>query len=439
MARFGMLKSLITLLAGFAVVTTAVPLEELGARVDNLSPVAREILLGSRAVVPRSVPSAPYFVSYFDRFISSSSLPAVSDIEGFTVFALAFIYPNSLQDNAATWAELDADTRASTLAEYSAAGISLIVSAFGSGSVPTSSGYDPTATAEYIANYVIEYGLAGVDVDYEDFDAVETSGTAVAWLTTFTQALRSQLPQGQYILTHAPVAPWFSPNLWPDNGYLGVHAAIGGIIDWYNIQFYNQGTTEYTTCAGLLTASSSTWPESALFQIAANGVTLNKLVIGKPAGASDATNGYMDPGTLATCLETAKSEGWSGGAMTWQYPDGDSSWITEVRADSWPVGSVITSTTTTTTSTKTSTTTTKSSTTTTSTKTTTSSTTTTKTTTSSTSTSTSCASASAWTAADAYPSGSVVTYNGDLWEANQWNEDEVPGGASGAWDEAAVC
>jgi len=117
-----------------------------------------------------------------------------------------------------------------------------------------------------------------------------------------------------------------------------VHEQVGDIIDWYNVQFYNQGTTEYTTCAGLLTASSSTWPESALFQIAANGVTLDKLVIGKPAVAADETaGGFIDPATLATCVAEAKSEGWTAGVMSWEYPDAAAAWIAEVRADSWPV------------------------------------------------------------------------------------------------------
>ena len=34
-------------------------------------------------------------------------------------------------------------------------------------------------------------------------------GSAEQWLATFTTAIRSQLPKGQYILTHAPVAPWY--------------------------------------------------------------------------------------------------------------------------------------------------------------------------------------------------------------------------------------
>lgn len=79
-----------------------------------------------------------------------------------------------------------------------------------------------------------------------------------------------------------------------------------------------EGTSEYTTCAGLLTTSSSTWPESALFQIAANGVALDKLVIGKPGISSDASNGFIDPSTLAGCVEQAKNQGWDAGVMVWE-------------------------------------------------------------------------------------------------------------------------
>ncbi|KAJ7733931.1 glycoside hydrolase superfamily [Mycena metata] len=245
-----------------------------------------------------------------------------------------------------------ASSRVSSLSSLSSL---FIVSAFGSGSSPTSQ--DPTTVANHIANYVKTYSLDAVDIDYEDDPALESAGTAIAWLSTLTTVLRQQLPQGQYILTHAPVAPWFSPGLWPRNGYLGVHAAVGNLIDWYNVQFYNQGASEYVTCAGLLTASSSVWPESALFQIAANGVPLNKLVIGKGATGADATNGYIDPATLAGCVAQAKSQGWSAGVMEWQYPNGGSAWIEEVRAGSWPVGggggTTTTSTTTKTTSTST--------------------------------------------------------------------------------------
>ena len=97
------------------------------------------------------------------------------------------------------------------------------------------------------------------------------------------------------------------------------------------------------TCSGLLDESSSTWPESALFQIYDNGVALDKIVIGKPGTTGDASNGcvsfysvtsitadaeheldlrYIDPGTLAGCVEDAYKEGWNAGIMVWQVGNG---------------------------------------------------------------------------------------------------------------------
>ena len=65
-------------------------------------------------------------------------------------------------------------------------------------------------------------------------------GSAENWLIEFTRALRAALPAGQYIVTHAPVGPWFSPAF--PAGYTEVHKQVGSLIDWYNVQFYNQGT-----------------------------------------------------------------------------------------------------------------------------------------------------------------------------------------------------
>jgi chitinase len=48
-------------------------------------------------------------------------------------------------------------------------------------------------------------------------------------------------------------------------------------------------------------------------------------------------------------------------------------------------------------------------------------------------------SAAAWVSNQAYVSGNVVSYGGDTWTANQWNYDEVPGGASGAWNNDGAC
>ncbi|KAJ7612521.1 glycoside hydrolase family 18 protein [Mycena polygramma] len=299
---------------------------------DGLDQQARDILA-------RATPAAPHWVIYSDQFVSGTTgPPAVSAVTGFNVFALSFLLTEGAFDKAEEWTTLTDAQRASVKAQYNAAGIKLIVSVFGSTDVPTSSGANPVTTATTMANWVKQYNLDGIDVDYEDFNAFDAGdGKAEAWLITFTTQLRTLLPQGTYILTHAPVAPWFSPSIWGGGGYLKVHATVGNLIDWYNIQFYNQGTTEYTTCASLLTTSSSTWPETALFQIAASGVPLSKLVIGKPATSSEADNGFMPTSTLATCLSQAKSQGWNAGAMVWEYPGAAAAWIAAVRAQSFPV------------------------------------------------------------------------------------------------------
>ncbi|KAG6334703.1 hypothetical protein ID866_4382 [Astraeus odoratus] len=307
-----------------------------------------------------AAPSPPHWVIYSDKWVSGENgPPAVTDIavrlylrfsdtfddgltvcivihKGYNVFVLSFWLMSGPADQALEWTLISASTRSSIKSSYAAAGIKLMVSAFGSTDSPTSSGADPTTTANNLAAWVIQYGLDGVDIDYEDFAAMNAqNGGAEAWLATFTTALRTKLPQGQYIITHAPVAPWFSP-IYKSGAYLKVDQTVGSLIDWYNVQFYNQGVNEYTTCTGLLQTSSSTWPNTALFQIAAAGVPLNKLVIGKPATTGDATNGYISPSTLAGCLSTAKSGGWNAGVMVWQYPDAGVSWIQTVRSIAFP-------------------------------------------------------------------------------------------------------
>ncbi|KAF8310209.1 glycoside hydrolase [Clavulina sp. PMI_390] len=375
-------------------------------------------------VVRRLNTAAPHWVAYWDAWVSGETgPPATSVLSGYNTLILAFLLASGSADQVTEWEELDASTRSSTHSAYSAAGINIMVSAFGSTENPTSAGYDAASTASTMASWVQTYGLDGIDVDYEDFTAMnEENGSAENWLITFTNTLRSALPSGEYLITHAPVAPWFSP-IYTSGAYITVHDSVGSSIDWYNIQFYNQGTSEYTTCSGLLTASSSSWPKSSVFEINSNvGVPLNKIVIGKPGTTADANNGYIDPSTLAGCVEQAQSSGWTAGVMVWQYPHADSSWITTVRSESWPVGSTSTGGSTTTTAVGSSTTTSAAS----------------STTTTSTS-SGSCSGVAAWSSTTAYNGGSYVTYGGDLWENSYWSYDDVPGGTAGVWVKEATC
>ncbi|KAJ3717738.1 glycoside hydrolase superfamily [Lentinula raphanica] len=254
---------------------------------------------------------------------------------------MSFLLSSGAADMAMAWQTLSSSQRSTIKQQYQSAGIKLLVSAFGSTETPTTSGKDPKQLASTMAAWVKQYGVDGIDVDYEDTTAMnKADGKAEQWIIDFTNALRTELPQGQYILTHAPMAPWMgSGTQWTSGAYVTVNSKVGSSIDWYNTQFYNQGVSEYTTCEGLLTASSSNNPKSSVFEIQANGFELNKIVIGKPGstGTGDASNGQMSTSTLAGCVSQAKGKGWNAGVMSWEYPDANSAWITAVRGSAYPI------------------------------------------------------------------------------------------------------
>ena len=45
----------------------------------------------------------------------------------------------------------------------------------------------------------------------------------------------------------------------------------------------------------------------------------------------------------------------------------------------------------------------------------------------------------AWVSSQSYSAGAQVSYNGHEWTATQWNYDEAPGGAAGAWTDDGAC
>lgn len=216
-----------------------------------------------------------------------------------------------------------------------AAGVKILVTAFGAAEAPTSAGVNPTTAANNLATFVKANGFDGADIDWEDSNAMQ-AGTGEAWLITFTQALRAQLPSPQYIITHAPQAPYFidDKTLYPKGAYITVDAQVGHLIDWYNVQWYNQATSTYDTCQTLLFQANGWATGTSLFELIGRGFAQEKLVIGKPVTTAGATNtGYMDVNTLAGCLSQAKAKGWNAGVMGWQFTlDPSGSWINTLAA-----------------------------------------------------------------------------------------------------------
>jgi len=147
---------------------------------------------------------------------------------------------------------------------YNQAGIKLMVSAFGATENPTSLGLDATVCANKLADYVSQNQLDGVDIDWEDTAAFNSvSGGGETWLINLTLTLRSRLPNA--IITHAPQAPYFAGRtIYPNNGYLAVEQAVGSSIQFYNVQFYNQGSTAYNTSNSLFNVSGGWAPKTSV-------------------------------------------------------------------------------------------------------------------------------------------------------------------------------
>lgn len=137
---------------------------------------------------------------------------------------------------------------------YNNAGKKIIVSAFGSTEFPTSS-EDPVACAQKLGQFVLTNNLDGADIDYEDNNAMN-NGLGLDWLVSFTKTLRSVLPG--YIITHAPQAPYFDSTYYKNKSYTELHLQVGDLIDFYNIQFYNQLDDDYSNFTSLFEKSAGT-------------------------------------------------------------------------------------------------------------------------------------------------------------------------------------
>jgi chitinase len=141
-------------------------------------------------------------------------------------------------DNAQLWEQFSDSYRAQVIADYHAAGIALMVSAFGSTDSPTMNNVDPTTCAQQLAAWVIKYKMDGVDIDYEDMLAMN-SNRAEGWLITFQKELRRLLPAGQYIISHAPVAPWFtSARDYVSGAYVKINQEVGSTIDFVSTTLF---------------------------------------------------------------------------------------------------------------------------------------------------------------------------------------------------------
>lgn len=103
--------------------------------------------------------------------------------------------------------------------KYNEGGVSIILSAFGAAEYPTTKGLDPIVCAQKLGEYVKQNNYDGVDIDYEDNEAMN-KGTGEQWMIQFMHQLRKLIPY--HIVTHAPQAPYFM-STYIGGGYRKIH------------------------------------------------------------------------------------------------------------------------------------------------------------------------------------------------------------------------
>ena len=293
---------------------------------------------------------------------------------GYNTFLLAFWIPNAdgtsrPADVATVWAEPQRffniqnsqfgsspdEIRTNLVNAYHSNGAKVLVSAFGGTSFPTSAGIPATACGENLAQFVIDMQLDGVDLDYEDNDAM-SAGTAVPWLIELMEAMLKKFKATgrRYIITNAPQAPYFINGNYPMN-YVEFHdtilsdgSKVGDNIDSYLVQFYNQGSTTYDDHTTLFVTSNGWSLGTSVNEIAEKGIPLSQIVVGKPIAPGDAANsGYVQVEELASIIRTARQPGnvWGsdedvGGIMGWQLrSDQDGMWVSQLQS---AIGNIMT-------------------------------------------------------------------------------------------------
>ncbi|EAR94987.1 glycoside hydrolase family 18 protein (macronuclear) [Tetrahymena thermophila SB210] len=250
----------------------------------------------------------------------------------YDIIILCFWMPSYVSDALGIWQNIhsnigsndfgstNAEVQKYILDQFHKNGKQLFISAFGATGNPSG---DPVQVAEQLAEFINQNPyIDGVDIDYEDNDAV-MKGPGADYIIAFQKALSEKVHNKNIIFTHAPQAPYFSRTVYKDKGYYQVEKEIGHLIAWYNVQFYNQVEDTYDTYETLFIESPEPFVETAYKQIIdLAGVPLHKLVLGKPATPADASNtGYINPTSLGKiCTEAREKLGYElPGFFIWQY------------------------------------------------------------------------------------------------------------------------
>ncbi|KAH7106759.1 glycoside hydrolase [Auriculariales sp. MPI-PUGE-AT-0066] len=277
--------------------------------------------------------SGPIFSVYADEGIDANAWPSSADLGDWNDLILSFWLSDGRGgfDTSAVWAGLNDTQKDAILADYHGAGKQLRVAIFGATDLPLKHGGDPVAIAGQVAQFVKDNKLDGVDVDYEDSESFNAAGDGETFIINLQKELRNQLPS-PYIISHAPQSPYFTNNgMYPQGAYVKVHSEVGSTIDFYNVQYYNQGPGMYEDCDSLFNGGGSTIAGTSVNEMIKGGIPADKIVVGKPGSSTDASNGYIAPAALGDCVKQNADK--PRGVMSWQWKNAKADWIAAARGD----------------------------------------------------------------------------------------------------------
>lgn len=88
------------------------------------------------------------------------------------------------------------------------------------------------------------------------------SGSGENWIISFQSHLRKLLPN--HTIVHSPFAGYFKEDLYPNHGYTAVNAKVGSGINFYNVKYFNQGTSKYDNYEGLFNLATGIYNGTAV-------------------------------------------------------------------------------------------------------------------------------------------------------------------------------
>jgi len=298
---------------------------------------------GTQVVLPS--PRRVLYIDYRDINWSSPTSTVTAAVDaGYNVIVLAFLLSSSAADMAGAWQGAGAAAQIAAVSYAHSKGAVVMISAAGSTDQPWTTFASGAGYGTYAGQWAQSNNLDGVDFDVENlapgFIAGSFSGTQFAQYLADASIAAKKFVK---FVSHAPQAPYFgavgSNTMWPgtSGGYSSVEALANGAVDFYNVQFYNQGATCYTTYAGLFTSSASdcsVFPGTSVQEIKGYGIPLSKLTVTKYLLTADGGNGYVSATALNRLLaqgEADTTNPYTGGVSCWAYAASSSkSWIAAV-------------------------------------------------------------------------------------------------------------